>query len=187
VCAGKVAFARVHLGTADTPEFSFDHFITPASIDRITVDFDTPTEADAFQPPPWLGPEVTNDLAHETRSIALGGVPQSQEVTVSDAGLNALLDFLDNNSRCAAPIAGADSVRTDPRASVIESLSERHASSRVDEGEGRRTRKQAQLETPAETEVLEGLNSSENASALPRIPQRRNFPDLSRGPSHVEH
>lgn len=42
----------------------------------VEVEFDTPGDADAFQPPSWFGVEVTDDERYKNRNLALHGVPK---------------------------------------------------------------------------------------------------------------
>jgi CYTH domain-containing protein len=73
---------------------TIQRFVTPASLDLISVAFKHDKAARKFQPPAWFGPEVTSDLGYGTRAIALAGLPSTREVEVTDAALNSLLDAL---------------------------------------------------------------------------------------------
>lgn len=41
------------------------------------VEFPSEQAADAFEPPPWLGREVTDDPRYKNRALALDGIPPS--------------------------------------------------------------------------------------------------------------
>jgi CYTH domain-containing protein len=46
------------------------------------VEFDSESASDAYTPPDWFGPEVTDDLRYANRALAVDGVP----ATSTDAG-----------------------------------------------------------------------------------------------------
>ena len=73
---------------------TIQRYVTPASLDLISVAFKHDKAARKFQPPAWFGPEVTSDLGYGTRAIALAGPPSTPEMEVTDAALNSLLDAL---------------------------------------------------------------------------------------------
>jgi len=100
VCSGKIAFDRSRVPVGAFAAF-LDRFMTPGPFDLLTVCFETRDEAEAFAPPAWFGPEVTDDPAYRKRSIALQGVPRLGEAPLSDAALDALLDVLDGRSETA--------------------------------------------------------------------------------------
>jgi CYTH domain-containing protein len=82
--------------TVDIGSYSaiIQRFITPASLDLISVAFKHDKAARKFQPPAWFGPEVTSNLGYGTRAIALACPPSTLEVEGTDAALNSLLDAL---------------------------------------------------------------------------------------------
>lgn len=96
VAAGKVVYDRLPLGSGDGREAYVDQFSSPGGVALIRVEFDEQANADSFRPPLWFGPEVTGDGAYDTRALAMEGAPPPEEVTISNTGLNALLDLLDN-------------------------------------------------------------------------------------------
>jgi CYTH domain-containing protein len=73
---------------------TIQRFVTPASLDLISVAFKHDKAARKFQPPVWFGPEVTSEPTYQIRSLALTGLPSTPEVEVTDAALNSLLDAL---------------------------------------------------------------------------------------------
>jgi CYTH domain-containing protein len=69
-------------------------FVTPASLDLISVAFKHDKAARKFQPPVWFGPEVTSEPTYQVRSLALTGLPSTPGVEVTNEALNSLLDTL---------------------------------------------------------------------------------------------
>ena len=92
--AGQVGYVRTTL-TIHSHLMQLCRFISPGELDVIAAVFGSEDEARQFQPPAWLGPEVSPDPAYQNRSIALEGVPPVVDVALSDAALNALLDGLE--------------------------------------------------------------------------------------------
>jgi len=93
VCVGKLGFARTRL--SDTPAIHVDHIIAPGPLDLVTYEFGNQSEAAAFRPPVWAGPELTMDPAYGRRAMAVDGLPELPSIALSDAGLNAFLDLLE--------------------------------------------------------------------------------------------
>src|SRR5215204_2738796 len=62
VCVGKLGFARVRL--TDMPAIHVDHIIAPGPLDVVTIEFGNQSEAAAFGPPVWAGPELTMDPSY---------------------------------------------------------------------------------------------------------------------------
>ena len=69
-------------------------YVTPASLDLISVAFKHDKAARKFQPPVWFGPEVTSEPTYHVRSLALTALPSPPEVEVTNEALNSLLDTL---------------------------------------------------------------------------------------------
>jgi CYTH domain-containing protein len=107
--AGRVEYLKVAL-TIGTRPATLHRFITPGSLDLITVEFKQAHQARTFQPPPWFGPEVSQDPAYQARSIALVGLPSGTEVELTDAALESLLDTLDDGSGARLPESSAQAV-----------------------------------------------------------------------------
>lgn len=40
------------------------------------IEFDSDRAAEAFEPPPWLGPEISDDPGYKNQSLALEGRPE---------------------------------------------------------------------------------------------------------------
>ena len=73
-----------------------DRFIAPGVLDLIRIEFERKEQADAFTPPAWFGPEVTRDAAYDRGSLARGGIPHGEDIALSNAALEELLDTLEN-------------------------------------------------------------------------------------------
>ena len=94
--AGMIAFERTALSLGGDIEALLDRFIMPEGLDILTVTI--PTNPHAFAPLPWFGLEVTDEPAFETSDLALGGAPRIEPMEPSGAGLDALLNALDENT-----------------------------------------------------------------------------------------
>jgi CYTH domain-containing protein len=95
--AGRIEYLSIAIDTGSHSAI-IQQFITPASLNLISVAFKHDKAARKFQPPAWFGPEVTSDLGYGTRAIAIAGLPSTPEVEVTDAALNSLLDTLDDRA-----------------------------------------------------------------------------------------
>jgi CYTH domain-containing protein len=95
VAAGRVTYDRRTLTLAPGVEGTLERILTPSPTALLSVSFDTPAEAAQFEPPLWVGPEVSADSAFDTATIALLGQPSVADPEISNAPLEALLDVLD--------------------------------------------------------------------------------------------
>ncbi|WP_114947275.1 hypothetical protein [Microvirga calopogonii] len=95
VCAGEVDYARTRLQIGDRAAL-VDQIFRPRSFQVVTVEFDSDSEARAFRPLPWFGPEVTGDDRYTNQSLALTGLNEAPEIPLSDEALNGLIDTLEN-------------------------------------------------------------------------------------------
>jgi CYTH domain-containing protein len=95
--AGWIEYLSIAIDTGSHSAI-IQQFITPASLNLISVAFKHDKAARKFQPPAWFGPEVTSDLGYGARAIAIAGLPSTPEVEVTDAALNSLLDTLDDRA-----------------------------------------------------------------------------------------
>jgi CYTH domain-containing protein len=93
VAAGTVAFDRIPVSLGGERRGLLDRFILPNGINILTTV--TETEADGFEVPDWFGPEVTTRADFERSSLALHGAPLTDEIQVTNVGLEALLDTLE--------------------------------------------------------------------------------------------
>ncbi len=109
LAAGRVEYQSVG-PTIGTQPATLHRFITPGPLDLITVAFEQPQQARAFQPLPWFGPEVTEDPAYQARSMALAGLPSRTEVEITGAAVESLLDTLDDGSEARLPEPSAQAV-----------------------------------------------------------------------------
>jgi CYTH domain-containing protein len=96
VCPGKAVYERSRVAIGGGREALVDRLTAPGLLDMVSVEFDDADEAQRFAPPAWFGPDVTADQSYDRRSIALEGMPQTSEVELSNAGLDALLDALED-------------------------------------------------------------------------------------------
>jgi CYTH domain-containing protein len=100
VCAGRVDLDRISF-PLNGRRVSLDRMFQPGLLDLAWMTFDRQEEADNFDPPVWFGPEVTADAAFRYHGVALGGVPAGDEVELSNAALNCILDELERTARSA--------------------------------------------------------------------------------------
>ncbi len=115
VCAGRLDIERTSVAVAGR-ELQIERIAGAGrSIDVATVE-----AGPDFVPPSWIGREVGGEGAFWNRAFALEGIP-AIDVPVSDAGLNALIDTLDNRfgamfepSRQSEPRQG-ESRQSEPR------------------------------------------------------------------------
>jgi CYTH domain-containing protein len=94
VCPGKAAYDRTTLA-ASGREIAIDRYVTPGSLDLVTVVFDDANQAGAFQVPAWFGKEVTEEAAFDRPALAIQGVPSVGEMLLSNAALDAVLDIIE--------------------------------------------------------------------------------------------
>ncbi len=95
VCPGKVTYRRTHIRLAPGAEALLDRFEEPDALDLVAVEFEHPAEAEAFAPPGWFGPEVTQDPSYQKAAIALSGMPRADAVEVTNASVIALIETLE--------------------------------------------------------------------------------------------
>ena len=68
---------------------TIQRYVTPASLDLISVAFKHDKAARKFQPPVWFGSEVTSEPSYQLRSLALTGLPSTPEVDVTNEASTA--------------------------------------------------------------------------------------------------
>src|SRR5215212_3845630 len=98
VFAGKVGFEGTIVPLRDGQQALLQRFVAPGPLDLLSVEFAAGEDADGFVPPAWLGPEVTQNPAYHRGSLARAGLPASNEVPLSNAMVEALLDLLDEGT-----------------------------------------------------------------------------------------
>jgi CYTH domain-containing protein len=91
--AGRIEYLSIPIDTGSHTA-TIQRFVTPASLDLISVAFKHDKAARKFQPPVWFGSEVTSEPTYQLRSLALTGLPSTPEVEVTNEALNSLLDTL---------------------------------------------------------------------------------------------
>ncbi len=96
VAAGTVAFDRIPVNLGGERRGLLDRFILPNGINILTTVTDG--EADGFDAPEWFGPEITARPEFERSALALSGTPLTEDIAVSNAGLEALLDTLEGRT-----------------------------------------------------------------------------------------
>lgn len=94
VCAGKAAYDRTAV-TLGGREALIDRYVSPGSLDLISVAFDDAGDASGFSAPAWFGRDVSDDAAYERQALALQGTPSTGEVGLSNAALDAVLDLIE--------------------------------------------------------------------------------------------
>jgi CYTH domain-containing protein len=119
LATGRFEYLSIGLTTGIQPA-TLHRFITPGSLDLITVEFEQTNQARTFHPLPWFGPEVSHDPAYQARSIALVGLPSGTEVEITDAALESLLDTLDDGSEARLPEPSSQAVAAPELASDTE-------------------------------------------------------------------
>lgn len=95
VCSGKAAYDRAVVALGNGREALVDRYVTPGTLDLLSVTFDEPGQAGAFTPPAWFGDEVSGDSAYDRHALAIQGVPQPRDVSLTNGALDGLLDLLE--------------------------------------------------------------------------------------------
>src|SRR3954464_13495343 len=107
VCAGKVGFECTIVRLPGGKEALLQRFVAPGSLDLLSVEFAVGEDADGFVPPAWFGPEVTQNPAYHRGSLARTGLPASEDIPLSSAMLEELLDLLEEGTMAAQLGRGA--------------------------------------------------------------------------------
>jgi CYTH domain-containing protein len=100
--AGRIEYLSIAIDTGSHSAI-IQQFITPASLNLISVAFKHDKAARKFQPPAWFGPEVTSEPTYQIRSLALTGLPSTPEVEVTNEALHSLLDALGDRAGESQP------------------------------------------------------------------------------------
>ena len=95
VAAGTVAFDRMVVTLGGDRRALLDRFMLPRGIDVLTTVME---EGARDELPEWFGPEVTGQPEFETSGLAINGLVHQPEVAITDRGLEALLDTLEQRS-----------------------------------------------------------------------------------------
>src|SRR4051795_6250581 len=107
VCAGKVGFEGTIVPLRDGKQALLQRFVAPGPLDLLSVEFAAGEDADGFVAPDWFGPEVTQNPAYHRGSLARAGLPASEEIPLSNAMLEDLLDMIDEGTTAAQHDRGA--------------------------------------------------------------------------------
>src|SRR4051812_2685503 len=107
VCAGKVGFEGTVVRLRDGKQVLLHRFIAPGSLDLLSIEFAAGEDADGFVPPAWFGPEVTQNPAYHRGSLARAELPASENIPLSSAMLEELLDLLEEGTMAAQLGRGA--------------------------------------------------------------------------------
>ena len=99
VCAGEVTFQCTITRLRGGKPALLQHFTAPGAPDLLSVEFEDSQDANAFVPPAWFGPEVTQNAAYHRGTLARIGLPAPVEVPLSNAMLIDLLDTLEESAR----------------------------------------------------------------------------------------
>src|SRR4051794_38904872 len=137
VRAGKVGFECTLLPLREGKQALLQRIVAPGRLDLLSVEFAVEEDADGFVPPAWFGPEVTQNPAYHRGSLARIGLPASEDIPLSNAMLEELLDMIEEGTmaaqlgRGASPSVGDDwsaqgpsdgASRTEGPAPLIESV-----------------------------------------------------------------
>ena len=95
VCAGNVDFECTIVALRSGKHALLQRFTAPGSLDLLSVEFDEGEDANAFAPPAWFGPEVTQNTAYHRGTLARVGLPAPEEFPLSNTALNEFLDTLE--------------------------------------------------------------------------------------------
>src|SRR3954465_2849327 len=98
VCAGEVTFECSILRLRGSKQALLRRFFAPEALDLVSVAFEDSKDANAFAPPAWLGPEVTQNAAYRRGTLARIGLLAPVEVPLSNAMLTELLDTLEEGA-----------------------------------------------------------------------------------------
>lgn len=119
IATGAVEYIRTGLAIG-SHEIQIDRFIRPGPLALVTMKLEPGEDAQAIYPLPWFGPEVTANPNYRRQQIALAGIPEIVELSVSNAVLNALLDVLESRF----PAARARSDATGMAGSAVRLLAQ---------------------------------------------------------------
>src|SRR3954468_3870521 len=101
ICAGKVGFECTIVPLRGDTQALLQRFVAPGSLDLLSVEFAAGEDADGFVPPAWFGPEVTQNPAYHRGSLARTGLPASEDIPLSNAMLEELLDVIEEGTIAA--------------------------------------------------------------------------------------
>ncbi len=94
VAHGKIAYECTPLALATGITAVLEQVLAAQVFDLLSVTFPSAREAEGFQPPIWVGAEVSGDPDYGKAAMALNGAPEPQEPEISNAALEAVLHLL---------------------------------------------------------------------------------------------
>ncbi len=117
VAQGKVAYDITHLALGSAFGGVLDRVVATRPLDLLSFSFASASEAEHFQPPVWVGPDVSGDPSFDKAAIALHGAPEVGKPEISNAALEALLDLLDGGlyARSMQPIEVSNQAAHQPQ------------------------------------------------------------------------
>src|SRR3954467_162864 len=101
VCAGQAGFECTIVLLPRWTQALLQRFVAHGSLDLLSVEFAAGEDADGFVPPAWFGPEVTLNPAYHRGSLARTGPPASEDIPLSNAMLEELLDVIEEGTIAA--------------------------------------------------------------------------------------
>lgn len=116
ICAGKVGYERTRLSLPGGRQGFLDHFIAPGAIDLLRIAFAEGEEPGAYTAPDWAGVEVTGEVAYATGPLAVTGLPERQDASLSNAALEGLLDYIESGAKAGRPDAATNGAGAPDRA-----------------------------------------------------------------------
>jgi hypothetical protein len=107
VAQGKVAYESSHVVLGSAFGGVLEQVMAARPLDLLSFSFASASEAEHFQPPAWVGVDVSGDPSFDKAAIALQGAPAVGEPEISNAALEALLDLLEGGlyAQSGEPIA----------------------------------------------------------------------------------
>ncbi|GJE59818.1 hypothetical protein [Methylobacterium trifolii] len=185
VCPGKAAYDRTSVSLGGR-EVLIDRYVSPGSLDVISVGFDSESDAKGFSAPVWFGREVTDDAAYERQAVALQGPPQAGELQLSNAALDAVLDLIEprfgfgrygNAPRPPETRPAEQKPETDDGLGSLRRMTGASAVPAAAVAAMPAAEVAHQPETPAaESASAERVPSAESARAAPAAPQGEDLP-----------
>ena len=172
VCAGKVGFEATILRLHTGKQVLLQRFIAPGPLDLLSVEFAQEEGADGFVPPAWFGPEVTQNPAFDRGSLARAGTPAPEEIPLSDAMLEELLDVIEEGTIAAQLSRGPS----------LTALADQSAEGRTEGPSSEASRLPAPLTERAQADgLMAGL-----AEALKDVQPAQSAPDPDNVSAHEE-
>jgi hypothetical protein len=113
-----VGFERTIVQLRDGKQALLQRFVAPGPLDLLSVEFAAGEDANAFAPPAWFGPEVTQNPAYHRGSLARAGLPASEDIPLSNVMLEELLGLLEDSTIAAQLGRGSSAHIRDDRSAA---------------------------------------------------------------------